>query len=136
MKLDKIKFAELIGYCANRGMTIDRADVIVMDDLIDIDMPQPDTIRPSVSDVNRLMELMTGGDAGYCKDGLSPKIEAIRMYRNLTGQGLKESKDQVEKYWISKPVADAQFAADAAATLGDILDTTIARRSYTKDNTK
>lgn len=27
------------------------------------------------------------------------KIEAIKTYRFLTGAGLKESKDAVEKYW-------------------------------------
>lgn len=92
MKLDKIKFAELIGYCANRGMTIDRADITVLDDMIDVEVPMPDMIRPSVSDVNRLMELMAAGQI---------KIEAIKCYRNLTGQGLKESKDQVEKHWVN-----------------------------------
>jgi ribosomal protein L7/L12 len=30
------------------------------------------------------------------------KIEAIKAYRNLTGAGLKESKDAVERYWVSK----------------------------------
>ena len=30
------------------------------------------------------------------------KIEAIRYYRMMTGAGLKESKDAIEKYWVSK----------------------------------
>jgi len=35
--------------------------------------------------------------AAMGRDG--QKIEAIKAYRVLTGLGLKESKDAVEKYW-------------------------------------
>ncbi len=31
------------------------------------------------------------------------KIEAIKAYRILTGTGLKEAKDAIEKYWIAQP---------------------------------
>jgi ribosomal protein L7/L12 len=93
MKLDKIRFAELIGYCAGRGMTVDKTDVIAMDDIIDIEVPAFQSfpmLNPEA--LNFLMALMAEG---------TQKIEAIRQYRMLTGAGLKESKDIVEKYWNS-----------------------------------
>jgi len=31
------------------------------------------------------------------------KIEAIKAHRSLTGYGLKESKDIIEKYWTRNP---------------------------------
>ena len=45
------------------------------------------------------------------------KIDAIKAYRTLTGEGLKESKDAVEMIM-------SKFAPDHA-TLGDILKTAI-----------
>jgi len=44
------------------------------------------------------------------------EIEAIKCYRNMTGTYLKESKDAIERHWVSKPVG-----APADHTLGDIL---------------
>jgi len=46
------------------------------------------------------------------------KIEAIKCHRKITGYGLKESKDTVEKYWVSK---GHYSPTDEPATLGDIL---------------
>lgn len=46
--------------------------------------------KVNASDVDALLAAM--GKEGQ-------KIEAIKAYRTLTGVGLKESKDAVEKYW-------------------------------------
>lgn len=92
MKLDRLKFAELIGYCANRGMAVDKTDVEVIDRLIDIDIPEVQAAYvPSTADINELMRLMAQG---------THKIDAIKLYRKLTGCGLQDSKGEVEKHWL------------------------------------
>lgn len=53
------------------------------------------------------------------------KIEAIKIYREKTGQGLKESKDAVEAYLAgSVPVKKRrqQIAVDSAAGVRDLLE--------------
>lgn len=55
------------------------------------------------------------------------KIEAIKLHRKLTGGSLKESKDEVEKYWIIKPIVDE------GATLCDILNQAIGRNKVGND---
>jgi hypothetical protein len=122
MKLDKIRFARLIThiqYWVSSGSMLSESDIEDVDNICQIEMPQPDVAYPSVSDINRLMALMAAGQH---------KIEAIRQYRILTGLGLKESKEQVEKYWVNKPVdMSANLGQEAnypkEATLGDILNT-------------
>jgi hypothetical protein len=52
---------------------------------------------------------------------LGEKIPAIKAYRLLTGAGLKESKDAVEKYWVSKGHYVPPCPPSEPATLGDIL---------------
>lgn len=125
MKLDKIKFAKLIGYIVSElEKPMFGYQIEAIDEMIDVDVPQPDVAYPSVSDVNKLMELMAAG---------THKIEAIKLHRKLTGWGLKESKDQVEKYWVSKDVDTARTVpacfdksgGPANETLGDILATAI-----------
>jgi len=53
------------------------------------DMP----VKADPQQVDDLMKWMVEG---------THKIEAIKAYRTLTGLGLKESKDAVEKYWVSR----------------------------------
>ena len=94
MKLDKIKFARLIAYLGPKcKFELDNTVIETLDDMIDIEVPVPQVTvaRPSNDDIERLMMLMA--------EGLR-KIEAIKIYRTLTGYGLKESKDAVEKYWV------------------------------------
>lgn len=94
-KLDKIGFAELIAYCVSRNMTIDKIDIAALDNIVSIEVPEPVVARANVVDVNQLLMLMFEGQH---------KIEAIKVYRNMTNAGLKESKDAVERYWVSKPI--------------------------------
>ncbi len=99
MKLDKIKFAVLINYIGRQfAITLSNAEMHDIDDIIDIDVPEANCT--SGEDVNRLMALMTEG---------TRKIEAIKVYRNITSCGLKESKDAVEMYWVNKPAYNANY---------------------------
>jgi len=110
MKLDKIKFARLIAFISRNGFDSIDDNIQYVDDLIDVDIPEAPAIYPNSMDINLLMALMQQG---------TQKIEAIKLYRKLTGWGLKESKDAVEKYWVSKPIIEK----NEGANLGDILRT-------------
>lgn len=91
MKLNRIAFAKLIGFCAGNGMSTGTYEIEHIDELIDIEVPEASAIYPQAEDVNCLMALMAEG---------TRKIEAIKMHRKVTGWGLKESKDAVEKHWV------------------------------------
>lgn len=97
MKLDKIKFARLVGYISNCGITLGSPDIEFIDELIDINVPDPKPGQADPADVNALMALMAEG---------TRKIEAIKVHRRLTGYGLKESKEAVEEFWVSKSITD------------------------------
>ena len=94
MKLDKMKFAQLVHFIGNR-LNANLTDVFIasLDEIIDIDVPEPQVAYPKNENVERLMMFMVGG---------THKIDAIREHRALTGMGLKDSKDAVERYWVSK----------------------------------
>lgn len=90
MRLDKYKFASLIAMISNWGCVLSPIRIQDIDDAINIDTPDPVASYPDAHDINYLMALMADG---------TKKIEAIKLHRKLTGFGLKESKDMVEKYW-------------------------------------
>jgi ribosomal protein L7/L12 len=100
MKLDKIRFARLIGFIERQySFSLSNSEIEHIDELIDVEAPVTERVYPHLADVNNLMLHMANG---------THKIEAIKSYRNLTGLGLKESKDAVEKYWIAaKPAVEA-----------------------------
>jgi len=95
MKLDKIKFARLIAMLASEYGYIHEDFIQAVDNLIDVDMPEQaqEPIYPKNEQVEALMKHMVEGTS---------KLDAIREYRAITGMGLKESKEAVERYWISK----------------------------------
>ena len=92
MKLDRIAFGRLVGHCVSNGMTAGEWEIEQLDRLTDINVPEPKPGMANVEDVDRLLMLMLQG---------TQKIEAIKLYRMMTGQGLKEAKDAVERYWRS-----------------------------------
>lgn len=109
MKLDKIKFAALVAFIQIKSRNLLEAeDVRDLDNLIDFEMVAPKQIGCNPDRLNAMLELMANGQK---------KIEAIKAYRELTGSGLKESKDAVEAYWIAAPNKDGP-------TLSDILGKT------------
>src|SRR5579859_3593453 len=94
MKLDKIKFATLISYLTRHCEANLRSDDLAeIDDIIDVDVVTQKVVSCNPDRLNDLLELMKNGQK---------KIEAIKVYRDLTGEGLKESKDVIEAYWVTK----------------------------------
>jgi hypothetical protein len=98
MKLDKMAFAKVVAHCVNNGMSGTSFAIEDLDCLIDIEVPVPEVMSAiNPLDIDYLMALMAEG---------TRKIEAIKCHRKITGYGLKESKDAVERYWVSKPVEE------------------------------
>lgn len=101
MKMDKIKFAQLIGFisCQYR-LTITQDDMREIDDMIDVTITDPNPVfaKASCDDVDELLKQVMR------PEGL---IHAIKAYRVLTGAGLKESKDAIERYWSN---ADKKYS--------------------------
>lgn len=91
MKLDKIAFANVVKYVMELRPE-NFFDPIDLDVLIDIAIPDQPPLYASPQFVNDLIAAMN-------KPG--QKIAAIKAYRQLTGMGLKESKDAVERYWTN-----------------------------------
>jgi ribosomal protein L7/L12 len=110
MKLDNIRFARVISYISATICNYQLSVGVIEDlnDLIDFEVPTPVELPVSTSifgkasetDVNKLLYAFSAGDR---------KIEAIKAYRSLTGAGLKESKEAIEKY--SPPKTDDQYTA-------------------------
>jgi ribosomal protein L7/L12 len=110
MRMSTVKFAKLIGNIERQhAINMTENEIEDIYDLIDVEVPVV-TNKVAMEDVNELLRQIANPD-GF--------IPAIKAYRVLTGAGLKESKEAIEKYriipkWHEKP---------AEATLGDILKT-------------
>lgn len=92
MKLDRIKFAKLVAHCVGNGMSAGEWEIEKLDELTEIDV---EPVEVPKTNPDTLDELMRGIHAGE-------RITAIKAYRDMTGCGLKESKDAVEKYMLRK----------------------------------
>lgn len=92
MKLDRIKFAKLVGWLSYRfNIEVhDYDDLVMLDTLTDINVTPVEV--PGKADPATINELMRAIHAGEM-------IAAIKAYRSLTGFYLKDAKDAVEKYW-------------------------------------
>ena len=119
MKLDRLKLASLIGFLSCRyALTFTQDDIREADEIIDFEVPTQQANEASCNDVNELLRQLNKPD-GF--------IPAIRVYRVLTGAGLKESKEAIERYrsipnFPKKDEPASEFKVDPkAATLGDIL---------------
>jgi hypothetical protein len=115
MKLDKIKFARLIGIITHIAeRTLDENEIDICDHIIDFDVQE---IKVSCMHVDELLKQMISSD-GF--------INAIKVYRSLTGAGLKDAKEAVEKYRnipnFLTDVPDDDEEERKEATLGDILN--------------
>ena len=90
MKLDKLKFAMVIGFIQRQyAISFSVNELYEIDNMIDVDVPVADVKYPLARDVDDLLRQLNAPD-GF--------IPAIKAYRNLTGQGLKESKEAIERY--------------------------------------
>lgn len=93
-KMNKLKFAQLVAYimflkndCPHE--TLDGHQIEHIERLTTV---APESVaKCDAQALDQLMALMAEG---------TRKIEAIKLHRQLTGLGLKESKDVVEKYWL------------------------------------
>lgn len=110
MKLDKIKFARLIGMVTSfAGRTLDSDEIEAFDYVCDVDVPVLPASRVPEKDVNELLMQINSPD-GF--------IPAIKAYRVLTGVGLREAKEAIERYRSIPNFPKKQ----EPATLGDILN--------------
>jgi hypothetical protein len=107
MKLDKIGFARLVNYLGQR-ITLSNSELEDLDSLIDFDVT-PEKVYIGCANVDELLRQIINPD-GF--------IPAIKAYRALTGAGLKEAKEAVERYRVT-PKFNDEVKPDA--TLGDIL---------------
>lgn len=94
MKINVAKFGTLMSFISNKTDRVlcyhDSDEILQMiSDMVEQSEPV------NLFNIDQLMK--------YMHEGMS-KIEAIRAYRTLTGLGLKESKDAVEKYWVDRQV--------------------------------
>ena len=93
-------FTLLVGrLSANLGRPFVLGEIEALSEYID-QQYKPATTTTYVNDasVNNLLHAIQG----------QRKIEAIKEYRSLTGIGLKESKDAIEKYWPKDIVGTGQ----------------------------
>lgn len=90
--MNKIQFAKLISYLTALMQKNDR-EMLTYEEIERIEQfiitrnSSLQLINPEI--LHQLMEAMQDGQ----------KIEATYAYRSLTGYGIKESKDIIEKYW-------------------------------------
>ena len=93
VKIDVIGFARLISRITNMtGSQLDRYQIEDIHAVVETAVIPPlDTpsYGATCTQVDTLLDAMKTGK----------KIEAIKAYRAMTGIGLKESKDAVEKYY-------------------------------------
>lgn len=91
MKLDKIKFAKIVALIATEYQRISENFIAELDCMIDIDVEPVKIDKISCEMVDELLrQMMTASKEGF--------IPAIKAYRSLTGAGLKEAKEAIERY--------------------------------------
>lgn len=92
--MNKVAFATLIGYVTyilsgTRTLCLTEIDEISQIVERGIDKPELPS-KVSCQEIDELLQLMAGKEK---------KIDAIRVYRQLTGAFLKDAKDAIERYW-------------------------------------
>lgn len=111
--INMLKFAELVALLQFQNPTQKLSNLDVLKKAVENCIEQPevkkvqndqtlgDILDQAQNNMNKIM-----GDSDHCNliDLMSAmqkrnKIEAIRAYRTLTGFGLKESKNDVERFW-------------------------------------
>ena len=132
MKLDRLKFAKLIGFLTYSVGSLSDSVVEDLDDMIDVNVDSAALKYVSTSIVDDLLREIANPD-GF--------INAIKAYRVLTGAGLKEAKEAIERYRLIPKFADKEIANNDMlrrnqpvdpkdATLGDILETALQKQKH------
>jgi len=98
MKMNAIKFAELIGYIVRvcNGNVLDRYNIQEISNYIDEGVETQ--ARPDGMLAADIIEMFR-----YMKEG--KKIEAIKILRNSTNLGLKEAKAAIEIIYPIQPLS-------------------------------
>lgn len=91
MNINHCKLVSYVTSLANRCLD----SYEVQEVLKHVDNCIPPQTTAQVVDWHTLSELLKEMACGQ------KKIECIKLYRQLTGVGLKETKDEIEKYWKS-----------------------------------
>jgi ribosomal protein L7/L12 len=91
MKLDKIKFANLVAYIVGLRPEYD-VDCYQLDKLTEINV---EPVSTGFVEAEKVDELLRCCMQERLKGGIIP---AIKAYRALTNAGLKEAKEAVEKH--------------------------------------
>jgi ribosomal protein L7/L12 len=93
--MDMMKFIKLISVISSKYGSFSEADIAgimqMVQECVTNEPVSPNYV--SMQLVNELLAVMN-------VDG--KKIEAIKAYRALTGEGLREAKDAVERYWVQQ----------------------------------
>lgn len=92
--LNMFSFARLVSYITKISNVLpSQVEITDIHAMVTNCLPeQSPTSRCDDSELHNLLSAMQVGK----------KIEAIKAHRSLTGYGLKESKDAVEKYWFTR----------------------------------
>lgn len=88
MKLDKMTFAKLVKFICDLNPE-NWVDLEKLDELINIDVPVQSPAKANPAEVDELLRAMTDP---------SSYIPAIKAYRVVTGAGLKEAKEAIERF--------------------------------------
>lgn len=107
-KIDNISFARLI----SRITAASQSGNVSYDGSLSFDlvgelyiMVENCTIEPPVRQQDTIASCQVDALLAAIQKGF--KIEAIKVYRTMTGHGLKEAKEAVELYWpICPPIGD------------------------------
>ena len=105
------KFALLISYiCSRTGREFSMNEVESIYQQVEAmpDQPMNYLHQGSIEQMHLMLEAMQAGR----------KIDAIEAHKQLTGYGLKESKDAIEKYWIGNNLSDTRLVKDIQYALG------------------
>lgn len=90
-KLDAISFASIISKISSQyAITFKKVDLDDIYDMIEFEVPEPQSNKARCEEVNELLKAMN--------DKISI-IPAVKAYRQLTGCGLKEAKDAIERFY-------------------------------------
>jgi ribosomal protein L7/L12 len=88
--MDKLQFAELVAWVQHRCQAeLEPSDLDRLDRMVN----------------TRGNGTITGNDVRYMLEAMARgnKIEAIKKHREMTGYGLKESKDAIEAAMLNRP---------------------------------
>lgn len=77
--------------------------------LVEECLPKQEPVKANAGEIDEMLKAIREGK----------KIDAIKWYRSLTGYGLKESKEAIERYWIDGKTAALDMRKSMAERVFD-----------------